>query len=245
MNYEYKYRKYKTKYLNLTGGSIKDNIESSDNTNLSIDYEHKYHKYKTKYLKLKGGLKGGLKGRSKKTIYTIGHSTRTLTEFIKILTDNDIKCLVDVRSYPGSAHEPQFNLVHLEKILPKHGISYTHVIELGGRRHDKPDLNTALRSKSFSSYASYMRTDSFAQGIKELKRIARKCRTVIMCSEAVWWRCHRRMISDLMTFKGWKVYHLGLGKNPEEHIVWDVAHLDKNGQISYDIKRTSRKIKKN
>lgn len=190
-----------------------------------MNHAYKYHKYKTKYLELKGG--------QSKLIYTIGHSTRTLSEFINILTNNQIECLVDVRSYPGSKHEPQFNKKHLELILPKHGISYTHIPELGGRRHNHSDLHTSLRSKSFISYAAYMQTTSFSDGIAKLKHIALKCKTAFMCSEAVWWKCHRRMISDRLEFDSWNVYHLGLGKI-QPHKIWDIARLDTSNQIIYD-----------
>jgi uncharacterized protein (DUF488 family) len=201
------------------------------------NYEYKYHKYKAKYLNLKGGYK--------KELYTIGHSNHTLQEFIKILQNNNISCLVDIRSYPGSKHVPQFNKKHLAKILPKHGITYTHIPELGGRRHNKSDLNTSIESPSFASYAAYMETDEFKEGIKQLKRIVKNCRTagskdpdktVIMCAEVLWWRCHRRMISDWLTLVDhWQVYHLGIKKEPELHTVWNIARLDKkNKMIIYD-----------
>lgn len=197
-----------------------------------MNYEYKYHKYKTKYLKLKEG------GNLKKEIYTIGHSTHTLEEFIKILQDNGIKCLVDIRSYPGSKHVPQFNKKHLELILPKHSIKYTHILDLGGRCHyindSKSTLHTSLKSKSFVSYAVYMMTPPFAKGIQELKHIAKKCKTAFMCSEVLWWRCHRRMIADRLAFDKWNVYHLGLDATPQPHKIWDVARLNSDNQIIYD-----------
>lgn len=168
------------------------------------------------------------------TLYTIGHSTRTIHQFIKILLENQIHCLVDVRSYPGSTREPQFNKSNLAKSLAKYDIEYYHIQELGGRRHNKSSIDTSIKVEAFSSYAAYMRTPEFKAGIAELKKIATKCRTAIMCSEAVWWRCHRRMIADRMTFDGWDVYHLGIRKEPVLHEIWTIARLDKNGDIVYD-----------
>jgi uncharacterized protein (DUF488 family) len=172
-------------------------------------------------------------------IFTIGHSTRKLNDFIAILIQNGIKCLVDVRSYPGSEYVPQFNAAKLKKSLARFDIKYYHLPKLGGRRHLPNIHHPALTSKSFSAYAEYMMTSEFHHGMKLLKRIARKCRTIIMCSEAVYWRCHRRMISDRLTFDGWSVYHLGVTKTPIKHKIWDVAILNKDNEIIYD------KIKKN
>jgi uncharacterized protein (DUF488 family) len=167
-------------------------------------------------------------------IFTIGHSTRKLNNFIAILIQNRIKCLVDVRSYPSSTYAPQFNEDSLKTKLAKYDIKYYHIKELGGRRHYPNIHHPALTSSSFSSYAEYMMTDSFKKGIKELKHIARQCRTAYMCAEAVWWRCHRRMISDRLEFDGWDVYHLGIKKEPIRHTIWDLARLDRHNEIIYD-----------
>jgi uncharacterized protein (DUF488 family) len=167
-------------------------------------------------------------------IFTIGHSDRKLNNFIAILIQNRIKCLVDVRSYPASRHTPQFNKDSLRDKLAKYGISYTHIPELGGRRNYPNIHHPSLTSKGFYSYAEYMGTDTFKKGLKELKRIARHCRTAYMCAEAVWWECHRRMISDRLEFDGWEVYHLGIKKEPIRHIIWKLARLNKDGEIIYD-----------
>src|SRR5437868_7086008 len=141
-------------------------------------------------------------------IYTIGHSIRTFDEFVEVLEDNEIEYVVDVRSYPGSLRVPQFNKSNLEKNLPKDGIKYHHIKNLGGFRKNKPSYKTTLRVKSFASYAEYMLSDDFKKGIKELEDIAKKYKTVFMCSELLWYKCHRRMISDKLTFDGWNVYHI-------------------------------------
>ena len=176
-------------------------------------------------------------------IYTIGHSTRPFDEFIDILVENHIHCLVDVRSYPGSNKYPQYNKAVLRDNLADYGIKYYHIADLGGRRHNKISYDTDIEVKAFSSYAEYMLTDEFKEGLTELKKIARKCKTVYMCSEAVWWRCHRRMISDQLEFEGWKVFHLGLEKKPVRHTIWNLARFDKKtkkvyyDKIFYEIKR--------
>ena len=167
-------------------------------------------------------------------IYTIGHSTRTIDEFIDILTQNNIKYVVDVRSYPGSSKYPQFNKEVLKNSLAKHGIKYKHIIDLGGRRNFKTTIHTSIHEKAFASYAEYMMTKDFKIGLAELKKIAKKYKTVFMCSEAVYWRCHRRMISDRLEFDGWHVYHLGITKEPMRHKVWNIVRLNKENELIYD-----------
>lgn len=167
-------------------------------------------------------------------IYTIGHSIRKIDQFIKILIENKIKCLVDVRSYPGSKMVPQYNKKNLEKSLAENKIKYIHLPELGGRRHYKNIHHPSIEKKSFSSYAEFMMTNEFKTGLKKLKKIAKKCTSAIMCAEALWWQCHRKMIADRLEFDGWQVYHLGLGKKKIRHQIWDIARLDKNNEVIYD-----------
>jgi uncharacterized protein (DUF488 family) len=168
-------------------------------------------------------------------IYTIGHSSRNISDFIKILIDNGIKCLVDVRSYPGSNAMPQFGKSLLKKSLKKYKIKYIHIPELGGRRRVMSDKHTSLRVKAFAGYADHMQTPEFKHGLRLLKKIGRKCKTAYMCAESLWWKCHRRMISDRLEFDGWKVYHLGLTKTLVRHTIWDVARLDTDdNSIIYD-----------
>ena len=141
-------------------------------------------------------------------IWTIGHSTRTIDEFISLLKENEIKLLVDVRAWPGSKRYPQFNKDALAESLNAHGIRYEHFPELGGKRKSKPDSrNTAWRNASFRGYADYMETEQFQKGIERLARTsaaAKPCPTAIMCAEAVWWRCHRSLIADYLKSRGWK-----------------------------------------
>jgi uncharacterized protein (DUF488 family) len=133
------------------------------------------------------------------TIYTIGHSTHPIDEFNKILQAYGIELLVDVRTIPGSRHNPQFNQAELEQYLHEHGVSYAHLKELGGRRHtSKSSINIGWRNLSFRGYADYMQTEEFRAGIERLIKLAQSQRTVIMCAEAVPWRCHRSLIGDAL-----------------------------------------------
>src|SRR5689334_19135925 len=128
-------------------------------------------------------------------IWTIGHSTRAIEEFIKLLKEQNIGVLADVRQFPGSRRYPQFGQEQLCKSLAKEGIEYVHFPELGGRRKARPDSpNTAWRNEAFRGYADYMMTGEFRAGMGRLLKLARRKRTAIMCAEAVWWRCHRGLI---------------------------------------------------
>lgn len=168
-----------------------------------------------------------------KKLWTIGHSTHTLQEFIALLHTYHIEMLVDVRSLPGSNKFPQFNKENLEISLPKEGISYTHLLKLGGRRKvSKTSKNTAWRNTSFRAYAEYMETNDFKEGIEELKKLAEHKNVAIMCSEVLWWRCHRSMIADELKSEGWTAIHiLGLNKS-EEHPYTAPAKIV-NGKLSY------------
>ena len=170
----------------------------------------------------------------KKKIYTIGHSNRTINKFIEILIKNKIRCVVDVRSYPGSAWVPHFNKKVLKPKLAKYKIRYVHLPLLGGRRKLKTVIHTSIRAPGFSSYAEYMMTDDFHKGLAGLKAVANRCRTAYMCAEGPWWRCHRRMISDRLEYDGYNVYHLGVGAEPKRHVIWEISRLDRNGDVVYD-----------
>lgn len=171
-----------------------------------------------------------------KIIWTIGHSTRTFEELVEMLHSFSIEMLVDIRSYPGSRRYPQFNKDALEISFPENNIRYVHLKNLGGRRKVNPDSkNTTWRHVAFRGYADYMETDDFKKGIEELEEIALKQRTAYMCSEAVWWRCHRSMVSDYLKVHGWKVMHImGIGKE-EEHPYTAPARIV-NGELSYEPK---------
>ena len=169
-----------------------------------------------------------------KTIWTIGHSTRTLDELVEMLHSFKIEMIVDIRSYPGSRRYPHFNKEALEISLPENSIQYFHLKELGGRRKVNPhSKNTAWRHAAFRGYADYMETDAFKEGIEELEKIAVQQRTSYMCSEAIWWRCHRSMVSDYLKAGGWKVMHImGIGK-AEEHPYTAPARIV-DGALTYE-----------
>jgi uncharacterized protein (DUF488 family) len=167
-------------------------------------------------------------------IWTIGHSTRAIDEFISLLEENEIKLLVDVRAWPGSKRYPQFNKEALAESLNAHGIRYEHFPELGGKRKSKPDSrNTAWRNASFRGYADYMETEQFQKGIERLLEVAAEADpTAIMCAEAVWWRCHRSLIADYLKARGVEVLHV-LGANKVEPHPYTSASRIVNGELSY------------
>jgi uncharacterized protein (DUF488 family) len=136
-------------------------------------------------------------------VLTIGHSTRTLEEFIALLQAHGTTRVVDVRTVPRSRHNPQFNKTSLPRALKKAGLGYVHLPGLGGLRHAKRDsLNVGWRNASFRGYADYMQTPEFEQGFEALIRLAKQERIAIMCAEAVPWRCHRSLIADALLVRG-------------------------------------------
>jgi uncharacterized protein (DUF488 family) len=153
-----------------------------------------------------------------RNIWTIGHSTRDLEKFIAMLRSFQIELVVDIRSFPGSRRYPHFNKEALAVSLPKNGTEYIHLPDLGGRRKPLNDSsNTGWRLAAFRGYADYMETDAFEKGIKNLELLASKKRVAYMCSEAVWWRCHRSLISDYLKHNGWTVRHIMETGKSEEH----------------------------
>ena len=137
------------------------------------------------------------------TVYTIGHSTHPLSEFIDILSRFDIKAVADVRTLPRSRHVPQYNQESLAVSLAEEGIDYRHFPGLGGLRHPSNDsLNTGWRNASFRGYADYMQTCEFRKNLEQLMHLAENKVTVIMCAEAVPWRCHRSLIGDALLIRG-------------------------------------------
>ena len=145
-------------------------------------------------------------------VYTIGHSTRTTPEFAALLGESEIAVVADVRSIPRSRTNPQFNFDVLPVSLEEFGIGYQHFPELGGRRHHPrgapPSPNTFWRNESFRSYADYAATAAFSVGLARLRDLAAGRRCALMCSEAVWWRCHRRIIGDYLLARGVPVVHI-------------------------------------
>ncbi|HEU6449535.1 MAG TPA: DUF488 domain-containing protein [Verrucomicrobiae bacterium] len=166
-------------------------------------------------------------------LWTIGHSTRSLEEFIALLAENKIAALADVRQFPGSRRVPQFNSENLSAALARQGIEYFHFVELGGRRKVLPDSpNIAWRHPAFRGYADYMMTPPFHNGISRLLELAKSKRTAIMCAEAVWWRCHRGLISDFLKAHGQEVIHI-LGKGKTESHPFTSAAKIVDGKLSY------------
>ncbi len=154
----------------------------------------------------------------KHTIYSIGHSTHSLADFMAMLQSFGIKTLADIRRLPGSRKFPQFDRENLERTLAENGIRYLYLQDLGGRRKEQKDSkNTRWRNASFRGYADYMETEGFAKGMAELEAVASQSPTVYMCAEAVWWRCHRSMVSDYLKAKGWTVLHIMAAGKAEEH----------------------------
>lgn len=171
-----------------------------------------------------------------KTIYTIGHSTHSPEEFLKMLSSFGIEALADIRSFPGSRKFPQFNKENLELILPKDDIEYFHFKELGGRRKlQKNSKNNRWRNASFRAYADYMETGEFQNALIRLENLANEKTTAYMCSEAVWWRCHRSLVSDALKVKGWNVLHIMSVGKAEEHPYTSPAIIA-NGKVCYSDK---------
>jgi uncharacterized protein (DUF488 family) len=167
------------------------------------------------------------------TVWTIGHSNRSLDEFLALLAAFEIEVLADVRRFPGSRKHPHFNQEALSHSLGATGISYEFFPELGGRRKPRPDsLNTAWRNESFRAYADYMETGEYRAGVERLLSIAEERRVAIMCSEAVWWRCHRSLVADYLKSEGITVEHILSPKKSEPHPYTSAARLV-DGRLSY------------
>jgi uncharacterized protein (DUF488 family) len=168
------------------------------------------------------------------TLYTIGHSTRALNEFVAVLQAHSIHTLVDIRSFPISRRLPHFNRESLEKTLPDAGIRYVWLKELGGRRKkirdDSP--NVALRNDSFRNYADYMLTESFRGGTAELIKLAEQSRTAYMCAERVYFQCHRMLVSDWLVAHGHEVFHIdGSGPVRKHELMTEARLID--GEVIY------------
>jgi hypothetical protein len=166
-------------------------------------------------------------------ILTVGHSTRTIEEFIALLAAHEVKQLVDVRTIPRSRHNPQFNSDQLAPSLSGAGIRYLHMGELGGLRHAQRDsINAAWRNLSFRGYADYMQTPEFEKALDELMRLAQKRRTAIMCAEAVPWRCHRSLIADALVARGVEVQEITSQTRVRPHTLTPWARVEQ-GRITY------------
>lgn len=145
----------------------------------------------------------------KRTVWTIGHSTRSIEEFIGLLQAYELEAVADVRRFPGSRRLPQFEKDALASRLSDCGIAYHWLPSLGGRRRPRKDsINTGWRNVSFQGYADHLESPEFAAGLSELLQISAGARTTLMCAEAVWWRCHRRLIADVLCLRGIAVTHI-------------------------------------
>lgn len=172
--------------------------------------------------------------RKDKTVWTIGHSTRSHEEFESLLASQRIELLIDIRSFPGSRRYPHFNKENLSLALQENGIAYRHMPGLGGRRKPLQDsVNTAWRHPSFRGYADYMQTPGFREEIAILEGLAKNARTAYMCSEAPWWKCHRALVSDYLKIHGWMVWHIMEGGKLTLHPYTSPAR-QVQGELFYD-----------
>jgi uncharacterized protein (DUF488 family) len=176
-----------------------------------------------------------------KTVYTAGHSTRTKEGLLALLDEAGVKLVADVRAFPSSRRHPQFNRGALVEWLPRAGIEYLHLPGLGGRRTPTPGSpNRGWRESAFQGYADHMHSDEFQAALAALEAAAGRASSAIMCAEAVWWRCHRRLIADALVVRGWRVEHLGIGENRAVHELPAFAVVDPaSGAITYPSAQTT------
>jgi uncharacterized protein (DUF488 family) len=162
------------------------------------------------------------------TIWTLGHSTRSSEELLALLAAGGVKLLADVRRFPGSRRHPQFGQLALANSLAEAGIVYQHFVNLGGRRSKRlPNSpNTAWRVEQFNTYADHMQSPEFQAALEELMMAAHQQPTAIMCSEALPQRCHRRLISDALVVRGWRVRHLLTPRRIEDHQLTPFAQVN-------------------
>lgn len=175
-------------------------------------------------------------------ICTIGHSTHEKEHFAKMLVSANIETLVDIRSYPGSRRMPHFGKDAMKEWVPGYGINYTHMVGLGGRKHTCADCspNHWWTHQAFRSYADYALTDPFKQALKNLQGIASNQRVAIMCSEAQWWRCHRRIVTDYLLAADVGVKHImGVGRLTDA-MLSEGARPQTNGSVLYPPTNTER-----
>jgi uncharacterized protein (DUF488 family) len=164
--------------------------------------------------------------KKKKVIFTIGHSTRALAEFIALLKTKGVKRVIDIRTVPRSRHNPQFSRETLGPKLRAAGIGYVHLKKLGGLRHAKPDSkNLGWHNASFRGFADYMQTPEFEAGLERAMKLAETKPSALMCAEAVPWRCHRSLVADALVVRGWTVEDIVGGSPPREHNLTPFARV--------------------
>ncbi|GJL58803.1 MAG: hypothetical protein NPIRA03_16600 [Nitrospirales bacterium] len=172
-------------------------------------------------------------------LWTIGHSTRPIEEFVGLLQSHGIQLLADVRTIPFSRRNPQFHQETLARSLREAGLQYRHMPELGGRRKTRPDsVNVGWRNEGFRGYADYMQTQAFWNGLEELVNIGQQSPSAVMCAEAVPWRCHRTLIADAMVIRGWTVHHIISASSLKTHTLTPFAKSDA-GRLTYPSERHS------
>jgi uncharacterized protein (DUF488 family) len=176
-----------------------------------------------------------LSEKSEFIIYTIGHSTRTLHEFISLLNVYNVTLLIDVRTVPRSKHNPQFNKETFAETLKPYGVKYIHMPEIGGLRHPKRDsINLAWKNIGFRGYADYMQTKEFTDNLLKITALARKNCLALMCAEALPWRCHRSLISDALVVRHVKVLHIISATDTITHKLTEFAHVE-GTKITYPL----------
>jgi uncharacterized protein (DUF488 family) len=181
--------------------------------------------------------------KSSPIIYTVGHSTRSLDELVAILRAHGVERVVDVRTIPRSRHNPQFNRDTLSKTLHNRHLSYRHMTALGGLRHALPDsTNTGWRNASFRGFADYMQTTAFADALEKLLTLAAEKPTAIMCAEAVPWRCHRSLIADALTARGYGVRDIMSVTSAKPHRLTPMAKIRRQ-QVTYPAVAASAETK--
>jgi uncharacterized protein (DUF488 family) len=167
-------------------------------------------------------------------LFGIGHSTHPLEEFVRLLASHGIEQVADIRTVPRSRKWPHFGTDQLSAALPPHGSAYTHLPSLGGWRRPVEDSpNGGWRNSSFQGYADYALTDAFEAGLAELVSLARERPTAMMCSEGLWWRCHRRLVADRLVATGWEVQHIAPDGGTSRHQLSDFAVVRHDCRVVY------------
>ena len=167
------------------------------------------------------------------TVFTIGHSTRSLDEFVGLLKVHGVSQLADIRTVPRSRRHPQFAIDSLAMSLPAAGVAYRHFPSLGGLRKPRPgSINAAWQHAGFRGYADYMGTPEFGEALTSLIAWSEAAPTAIMCAEAVWWRCHRRLVADALLARGIDVRHIISAAEPRRHTLTEFGRIE-GGQLTY------------
>jgi uncharacterized protein (DUF488 family) len=173
-------------------------------------------------------------GKRAVTVWAVGHSTHSVDGLVALLASHGITQLADIRAVPRSRSHPQFNADALARTLPKRAVRYLHLPRLGGWRRSTPDSpNGAWRNLSFRGYADYALGGEFSEGLTQLRRLAAGRPTAMMCSEALWWRCHRRLVADRLVAAGDTVWHVSSSGNATAHALTDFAVVGRDGRVTY------------